>query len=119
MNPLFQLIKNVAGGLSPSMRTMAEAALKELSGYRGSRQEIMRAIAERNLKLQDLERGMAHLQNGPLASLVNRFMPGLLPGLQNLGREIIEEKKQAGDSPTAPEGGVQPRAGNPFPPIKR
>lgn len=110
-------------GLSPVWRDRIQQAWKIASSYNNSRSDLLRAIAERNLTLPELQRGLGYLQSGPVASVLDMLSPGLAGRLHALGSEI------AGQQPgqAAPSGQVpgqapqsqQPRRENPFPSLKK
>lgn len=125
MNILQNVIRNLPG-LSPQWKRMLSQAWEITRGYQNSRSELLRAIADRNLKLQDLQKGLPYLQSGPVAGVLDSFSPGLSSRLYSLGSDLV--KSAGGDAappstaPTAPSaasGETQHRRGNPFPSLKK
>lgn len=110
-------------GLSPRMKEFVSQAWQVTQGYQNSRQELMRAIAERNLKLSDLQRGLGYLQSGPVASILNMIAPGSAQKLYQLGTEICNAgNQQQPQQQQNNQGNTEQqshRRENPFPSLKR
>lgn len=113
-------------GLSPQWKAWINQAWEISRSYRNSREDLMRAIADRNLRVQDLQKGLPYLQSGPVASILNMVSPGLAGKLHDLGTDIVQSAQRAdasGASPaapraSAPEGEQSHRRENPFPALK-
>lgn len=120
MSLLSSIVSRIPG-LSPQWRSMISEAWQIASHYRNSRSDLMRAIAERNLTLPELQRGLGYLQSGPVASVLNMLSPGLAGQLYTLGSEIAAGQQGR----ETPQNGApacqnqQPRRENPFPPLKK
>ena len=113
-------------GLSPQWKAWINQAWEISRSYRNSREDLMRAIADRNLRVQDLQKGLPYLQSGPVASILDMVSPGLAGRLHELGTDIVQSAQRADASrasPTAPrasgqEGEQSHRRENPFPALK-
>ena len=121
MNIVQSVIRNLPG-LSPQWKRMLNQAWEITMGYQNSRGDLMRAIADRHLSLQDLQKGLPYLQSGPVAGILDTFSPGLAARLHSLGSELVRSPEggaaSSAESPSA-AGEAQPRRGNPFPSLKR
>ncbi len=123
MNILPELINKIPG-LSPQWKRLISQAWEITRGYQNSRSDLLRAIADRNLNVADLQRGLLYLQSGPLAGMLEAVSPGLAGRLHSLGNDIINSTpdKAPGATPAAPREASdngQHKRGNPFPPLKK
>ncbi len=104
-------------GISPQWRALITESSKALGQYKNTKQDLLRAIAERQLRPDDIRRGMAYLQSGPVASILDTVRPGSTQQLQNLFSSIVNEG--TGGQAKAPETTAGKRRGNPFPSLNQ
>lgn len=132
MSIVQHLLRNLPG-LSPQWRRMISQAWEITRGYQNSRSDLLRAIADRNLSLGDLEKGLPYLQSGPVAGMLDALSPGLSARLYALGSEVARSGSPAPAAaertPSGPSEGFSSGAGtrpaqcqsgrkNPFPALK-
>lgn len=115
------LILRFIPGISPQWRELITESSRALGQYKNTRQDLLRAIADRNIRLEDIRQGMSYLQSGPVAGILNSIRPGSAQQLHNLFSSIVDEKTapQSGRNTTTPDGTANKRKGNPFPALNQ
>lgn len=124
MNVLPMILKFIPG-ISPQWRELITASSKALGQYQNTRQDLLRAITDRQLRLDDIRQGMSYLQSGPVAGILNSIRPGSAQQLHSLFSSIVDEgagreaPQQAGQNAKAPDDTADRRRGNPFPALNQ
>ena len=124
MNVLPMILK-IIPGISTQWRELITASSKALGQYQNTRQALLRAITDRQLRLDDIRQGMSYLQSGPVAGILNSIRPGSAQQLHNLFASIVDEgagretPQQAGRNAKAPDDTADRRRGNPFPALNQ
>lgn len=124
MNVLPMILK-IMPGISPQWRELITASSKALGQYQNTRQDLLRAITDRQLRLDDIRQGMSYLQSGPVAGILNSIRPGSAQQLHNLFASIVDEgagretPQQAGRNAKSPDDTADRRRGNPFPALNQ
>lgn len=119
---LLPLILRFIPGISPQWRELITQSGRALGQYKNTKQDLLRAIADRNLRVDDIRKGMGLLQTGPVATILDAVRPGSAQQLHNLFSSIVDEKtapQQSGRNTTTPDGTANKRKGNPFPALNQ
>lgn len=118
---LLPLIVNMIPGISPQWKQMIAESSRALDQYQNTRQDLLKAITDRNLRPDDIRQGLNLLNSKPVASILNTIRPGSVQQLHNLFSSIADE---ADKGRSAPQGQAAPhiadkRRENPFPALNQ
>ena len=114
---LLPIILNLMPGISPQWKQMIAESGKALSRYKNTKQDLLRAVTERNLRPDDIRQGLKFLTAGPVATILNTVRPGSAQQLHELFSSIADEdgrRQSERSAPSVPES-TDKRKGNPFP----
>lgn len=102
------LILRFIPGISPQWRELITESSRALGQYKNTRQDLLRAIADRNIRLEDIRQGMSYLQSGPVAGILNSIRPGSAQQLHNLFRPSSMKKQHHSQVGTQQRRTAQP-----------